>query len=504
MTVDVPSNQNAWVEYDLTTPVAVSGNENLWVIWTCNTCVSSWPAGLAAGSEANGSWWNGGESWEQVVDSYGVFTMKNYFTNRSGRTVEATYATAETSDMYENHPVQVAPFAPATGSYVENATTVANPNRVAPEKTNDRSFQYFRVYRTDCYNEGPYTPENTVVCCCELHDTLYIDVEWPELAPGVYKWGVGCVYGGNRESEIAWGEPVSVPQEAPAAEATREIIQIGEGLDNDPYVLYPTNTYWRYTLNEQILLASEIGTAGTINSIAYYSSYNSGGFASTVRNVDIYMKHTTKSSFSGLTDWDQVAATDLVYSGNVEFIGASGWTTIELQTPFQYNGTDNLIVAFDDNTGSYPGCIYFGRHNTGDNRGIVVISDDTNYNALSMSSYTAREVDNLTADIRLDITAGGSGDPIQEERESAIVWSNCLDKDMFLTNGAVDVTVLLNSADSPEGTTVSSVSPLSDQKKNSLQLSHKSPKASSHGTFCYSHRSPNAVCSLLTRSDAGR
>ncbi|MCQ2305298.1 MAG: choice-of-anchor J domain-containing protein, partial [Bacteroidales bacterium] len=43
---------------------------------------------------------------------------------------------------------------------------------------------------------------------------------------------------------------------------------------------------------------------------------------------------------------------------------------------------------------------------------------------------------------------------IQEPRESPIVWSNCLDKDMYL-NGAVDITVLLNSADSPEGTTVS-------------------------------------------------
>ena len=38
-------------------------------------------------------------------------------------------------------------------------------------------------------------------------------------------------------------------------------------------------------------------------------------------------------------------------------------------------------------------------------------------------------------------------------RESDIVWSNCLDKDMYLEDD-VTVNVLLNSADSPEGTVV--------------------------------------------------
>ena len=51
-------------------------------------------------------------------------------------------------------------------------------------------------------------------------------------------------------------------------------------------------------------------------------------------------------------------------------------------------------------------------------------------------------------------TPGTGGDPVQEPRESEIVWSNCLDKDMYLTDGDVTVNVLLNSADSPEGVQV--------------------------------------------------
>ena len=76
----------------------------------------------------------------------------------------------------------------------------------------ERSFSHFRVYRTNCYNEGPYTLENTEVLACELHDTVFIDMSFGNLQPGVYKYGIGCVYAGNRdgelqeprESEITW------------------------------------------------------------------------------------------------------------------------------------------------------------------------------------------------------------------------------------------------------------------------------------------------------------
>ena len=64
-------------------------------------------------------------------------------------------------------------------------------------------------------------------------------------------------------------------------------------------------------------------------------------------------------------------------------------------------------------------------------------------------------------DITIVEGAGGPGpgpgpnpgsNGLQLPRESEIVWSNCLDKDMYIA--PADVTVLLNSADSPEGTVV--------------------------------------------------
>ena len=82
-------------------------------------------------------------------------------------------------------------------------------------QNSDRSFERFRVYRTNCYNDGPYTTENTMVLACEVTDTVYIDTYWnePSFTPaGVYKWGVAAVYSGNRESEIVWSDaPTAQP-----------------------------------------------------------------------------------------------------------------------------------------------------------------------------------------------------------------------------------------------------------------------------------------------------
>ena len=175
---------------------------------------------------------------------------------------------------------------------------------------NDRSLQYYRVYRTNAYYDGPYTIENTEVLSSQLYDTLYIDVSWQDVTQGVYKWGIGCVYMGNRGEEI----------EGPISWASPSII------DNNSHVfggtMVPENNYRP--------------VPGT---------------------VTIYMP----------------------------------------------------------------------------NRGHATINDTYLINKNVPNS----ESENL-----------------QEPRESEIVWSNFLDKDMYLVNGEMNITVLLNSGDNPAGTMV--------------------------------------------------
>ncbi len=111
--------------------------------------------------------------------------------------------------------------------------------------------------------------------------------------------------------------------------------------------LLPSGSDTRYSLSEQIYTAAEIGRPG--GAISGISFFNNGD--TKTRTLDIYLAHTTKSSFLSYDDWVSVTASDRVFSDNV-VMKAGEWTSIEFDVPFQYNGTDNLLLVVDDNTNS--------------------------------------------------------------------------------------------------------------------------------------------------------
>ena len=180
-------------------------------------------------------------------------------------------------------------------------------------------------------------------------------------------------------------------------------ITIGSGSSTNAYL--PTYAYYNYSLTEQIYTAAEIGQAGTITSVSFKVSNSK----STTRTVDLYMKHTTKTAFSSKTGWESLSSSDKVYSGSVTF-NASGWTTITLSTPFVYNGTSNLIIGMDDNTGSYVSSSSnspkFYVYSTSANRALRIYSDYTNYNPASPSSYSGSYV---TSNNQIVLGMNGSG-----------------------------------------------------------------------------------------------
>ena len=162
------------------------------------------------------------------------------------------------------------------------------------------------------------------------------------------------------------------------------VVTIGSGTSTSTVV--PTYVRDKYSLTQQIFTSSEIGTgACKITHIGFYSATNT-----TSRNLVIYMQHTNKSSFSSGSDWVAQSNDNIVFSSgtNVSF-SSDSWSTIELTEPFEYDGTSNLLVTVDDNTGSYPGGTRnFYVYSTGENRAIYIHSDGTNYNpASSYSGY---------------------------------------------------------------------------------------------------------------------
>ena len=186
---------------------------------------------------------------------------------------------------------------------------------------------------------------------------------------------------------------------------TNTTLTIGSGTSTNAYI--PTYAYYKYSLTEQIYTASEIGQAGTITAVSFKVSNSK----STARTVDLYMKATTKSAFSSKTGWETLSSSDKVYSGSVTF-NASGWTTITLSTPFVYDGTSNLVIGMDDNTGSYVSSSSnspkFYVYSTSANRALRIYSDNTNYNPASPSSYSGTYVTSNNQ-IQLAMTTVGGG-----------------------------------------------------------------------------------------------
>ena len=159
------------------------------------------------------------------------------------------------------------------------------------------------------------------------------------------------------------------------------IVTIGSGSATDTYL--PTTRRSKYSLTQQIYTAAELGSPGNIESISFYKSNST----SCNRNLDIYMVSTSKSSFSSSSDWIAVSSADRVFSGTVNF-ASNSWTTIQLNTPFIYDGTRNVAVIVDDNSGSSSilGSASFLTFDAASQA--IRINGSTNYNPASPASYS--------------------------------------------------------------------------------------------------------------------
>ena len=169
-----------------------------------------------------------------------------------------------------------------------------------------------------------------------------------------------------------------------------QAIEIGENESTSNYL--PSYSWYKQALSQQIYTAEEIGTAGTINFIAFY---NEGAERS--RTYDFYMKSTEKESFDSNTDWITMAESDLVFSGEVT-MSANAWTLITFSTPYEYDGVSNLVLVADDNSGRYDNSPYMACSvfSTNDNQAVYVYSDGVDYNPMSPpTSYNYSEYNAL-------------------------------------------------------------------------------------------------------------
>ena len=185
------------------------------------------------------------------------------------------------------------------------------------------------------------------------------------------------------------------------AASAQTTVTIGTSTSSSGYYL-PVNMFYHYSLTQQIYTAGEIGYAGTINSIAFQYAYSS---SFSMSGTKVYMKHVSKSSFDSTTDMVDLSDATLVFDGTFAASGA-GWVSIPLNTPFEYNGSDNLLVCFYDATSGYPGSAYkFYYTNTSTNTSIVYYSDSVIPNLSDLTSFSgSKSRYAYRANIQINIT----------------------------------------------------------------------------------------------------
>lgn len=137
----------------------------------------------------------------------------------------------------------------------------------------------------------------------------------------------------------------------------------------------PVEPFYGFTYSQVIYLASEIGVSGNITTLTYYATPTT--VITNSNNWTIYMGHSTKTAFATTTDWEPLVNLTQTFTGIVTISG--GIVSITLDTPFNYNGTDNLIIAVDENAASYDGSgDDFYTTTVAGNRAITYRNDVTN------------------------------------------------------------------------------------------------------------------------------
>ena len=182
-------------------------------------------------------------------------------------------------------------------------------------------------------------------------------------------------------------------------------VTIGDPTATTTNSYIPTYSLYEKSYTQQIYTADEIGVGGTINSLTMWLK-NSSSYA---RNINIYMTESDKAEYTVGNEWVPMTDANLVASVVLE----NGITdpvemTFNLSTPFAYSGNENLVISFQDVTGSWSGGAAGVVMTTETKQAVYAYRDGTTYDpadpGVTGTTITSKNV------IRLAIMTGG-GEP---------------------------------------------------------------------------------------------
>ena len=172
----------------------------------------------------------------------------------------------------------------------------------------------------------------------------------------------------------------------------------------------PIYSCYVYNYTQMIYTASEINTAGAsgaqiISKIRFF--YASGGTTTTNwNNWTIYMGNTTQATFASTTNWIALGTMTQVFNGAFTPL-AGNWVEFTLSSPYIWNGTDNLVIAVDENVAGYSCTAAWRSFTAAANTVINYFSDGTNPDPAAPPTANYGPV-TLKPQVQLDMTPNSS------------------------------------------------------------------------------------------------
>lgn len=132
----------------------------------------------------------------------------------------------------------------------------------------------------------------------------------------------------------------------------------------------PIRNQYQNSYSQQLFLANELEDVELISAIAF--QYLDA--TERASDIEIYLGHTTDTAFSSINDYIALDQLTLVYNRKTTSFsnaGAGNWVTLDFDTYFSYNGSENLVVAvYQSNSYNFTPAESFQTHSTSDNRAI--------------------------------------------------------------------------------------------------------------------------------------
>ncbi|WP_395741241.1 M36 family metallopeptidase [Prosthecobacter sp.] len=230
-------------------------------------------------------------------------------------------------------------------------------------------------------------------------------------------------------TDINYNNPIDISVNAPGMGQ----VMVGDGAITS---VYPFNGGNHDTRTQVIYTAAQLGGRAMSLSGLGLNIVTAGG---TFSNFTIRLKHTTKTSFAGSLAWD-AGGWVTVFQGSVTPV--AGWSSYSFSAPFDYNGTDNLMVDFSfDNSATVTSASV--RHSFAD--AVMMTSggaNSTNGTPVSWDGGSTPTVSGsyLQPQLRLMVNGGVTVTPAQTGAFGGGIWGG----NVTLTGAAKDLTLTVS------------------------------------------------------------